>query len=170
MSAKPIVTMQFLTTEMLPETEKVALKFSDYCCAAKGAQNRELSVASVDIRNLYDCFTQNGWGITSCNTSVREKRKNSVSTMFVLYPIGLDRRVKVVRGFRVADAFCALTRLSDWSMKVYEIRNEEVEHIHIVFSRSDRPIREKTQLLSVLNGKLYLMQQAEDDVQEEVAA
>ena len=170
MAAMPIVTIQFLSTEMLPETEKVALKFSDYCRAAKGAENPELSAESVDIRGLYDCFVQRGWGITSCNTSVREKRKNPVSTMFVFHPVGLDRRAKVVRGFRVADAFCALTRMSDWSMRVYETRTEDVEHVHIVFSWSDRPIREKTQLLGVLDGKLYLIQQTEDEAQEEVAA
>ena len=97
MSAKkPIVSMQFLSTEMLPETEKVALKFPDYCRAGKGVENWELFAESVDTRDLYDCFLQDGWGITSCNTSVREKRKYPVSTMFVFHPVGLDRRAKVV--------------------------------------------------------------------------
>lgn len=174
MSATPIVTIQFLSKRLLPEAEKVLLRFEDLWYPIKGAPVRELSVESVDIRGLYDIFRGQGWDITYCNMSTDRKRKNPESALFALQPICTGRQVRVVRGFRVPDAFCALTRESDWGMKVFESEDDGVHHTHIVFTQSDRPIRGKTHVLNVLNGCLYLSSQEDqeesDDQAEQVAA
>lgn len=174
MFALPAVTIQFLSRQLLPEAEKIILRFEGHRCATKGTQIRELSTESVDIRGLYDIFRQQGWDITCCNLSTDRKRKNPESALFVLQPICAGRQVRVVRGFRVPEAFCALTRESDWSMKVFESEDDGVRHTHIVFTQSDRPIRGKTQVLNVLNGCLYLSpqeaQEGSDDQAEQVAA
>ena len=170
MFALPAVTIQFLSRQLLPEAEKIILRFEGYRCATKGAQIRELSAESVDIRGLYDIFRHQGWDITCCNLSTDRKRKNPESALFVFHPTCAGRQVRIVRGFRVPEAFCALTKESDWSMKVFESEDDGVCHTHIVFSQSDRPIRGKTQALSLLGGRLYLIQQTEGEVQEQVAA